>query len=110
MSALTHGAYRQIDSSDPNCLAFLREVDGDEAAESIALVAVNFSSHPMTCVLPNLNCEGRLLLSTREPIGDRQPWRRGRLDLLPDEAVIISLHGAVDAAAHQSKRNFGPRR
>lgn len=110
MPALTHGAYRQIDSSDPNCLTFLREVDGNEAVEPVALVAVNFSSRPMTCVVPNLNCEGRLLLSTQEPLGDRQPWRRGQLDLLPDEAVIISLHGAVDAEAHQSKVNVGPRR
>jgi len=35
--------------------------------------------------------EGTLLLSTYEPTEDRQPWKSGRLDLQPDQAIIVAL-------------------
>jgi glycosidase len=108
--ALTQGTYHQLESSDSDCLVFLRHHAGDGGAGSALLVAVNFSSHPVTCAVPDLNGLGRLLLSTREPIGDRQPWRMGQLDLEPDEAVIISLHTSQETAARQSDGNFARQR
>ena len=100
--ALTHGAYHQVDSSDRNCLVFLRENNRDRDAEHTILVAVNFSSRPITCALPNQHRQGRLLLSTLEPSGDRPIWATGHLDLQPDEAVIISLRAAPDVDGHPS--------
>jgi alpha-glucosidase len=89
--ALTNGSYRAIDATDPDCLAYLRHVEGTSDANSTVLVAINFSSRRSVCDVPGLMRGGHVLLSTQEPVVDRRVWRSGRIDLGPDEAVIVAL-------------------
>jgi len=89
--ALAHGSYFPLESTDPDCLVFMRKDGGHSASGQDILVAVNFASHRTACSASGTAREGRLLLSTHEPIGDRRPWTPGRLDLEGDEAVIVSL-------------------
>ena len=89
--ALAHGSYFPLESTDPDCLVFMRKDSGHSASGQDILVAVNFASHRTACSASGTAREGRLLLSTHEPIGDRRPWTPGRLDLEGDEAVIVSL-------------------
>ena len=55
------------------------------------LVAVNFATRRLTCSASGSVREGTLFLSTRKPIQDRRPWQLGRLDLPPDEAIIVLM-------------------
>ncbi len=89
--ALQQGTYLPLDSTDPHCVAFVRKQESGAASAEGVLVAVNFAPRKLSCALPGMLRKGRLLLSTHESIGDRRPWRAGRLDLQPDEAVIVSL-------------------
>lgn len=89
--ALLHGTYCSLDTSNPHCLLFVRKDERTASSGQAVLIAVNFSSERSTCSAPGAIREGTLLLSTHEPTADRQPWRSGRLDLQPDEAVIVLL-------------------
>lgn len=89
--ALQRGAYKALAAADADVLAFLRIDESPSKSEQAVLVAVNFSSRVAACSLPGLTCEGALRFSTHEPLEDRRPWNCGRLELQPDEAVIVSL-------------------
>lgn len=89
--ALAHGFYLPLESTDPDCLVFARKGRRSSASEQDILVAVNFASRRTACAVSGAAREGRVLLSTLEPIDVRRPWTPGRLDLQPDEAVIVSL-------------------
>ena len=87
--ALMDGSYTPLDVDHPDCLAFLRKNErmGDSGQE--ILVAVNFAPRRISCSVSGTVRSRRLLLSTQEPTIDRQIWAPGRLDLQPDEAVIL---------------------
>ena len=89
--ALAHGSYLPLESNHPDCLVFVRKDDRLSVSGQDILVAVNFASRRTACSVSGAAREGRLLLSTHEPIGDRRPWTPGRFDLEADEAVIVTL-------------------
>lgn len=89
--ALTHGAYRPVDSTERDCLIFLRQHKEDGRAEQTILVAVNFSGDQTVCSIPEVRREDTLLLSTHERHEQGMPWRSGQLVLGPDEAVVVEL-------------------
>jgi len=90
-ASLVHGTYKPLGSTNPHCLVLVRKDERDAASEPNILVVVNFSSHGSSCSVPRVDRTGTVLVSTHEPVGDRRPWGPGRLDLQPDEAVIVSL-------------------
>lgn len=91
MPTLRHGMYRPLESTDPNCLVFVRKDDSPAGSREETLIAVNFSSHRSSGSVSGMAREGTLVLSTYEPTEDRQPWKSGRLDLQPDQAIIVAL-------------------
>jgi alpha-glucosidase len=89
--ALVLGSYIPQAATDPHCLVFLRQEDRAVASRRDILVAVNFAPRRSSCSVSGLVREGTLLVSTHEAIGGRTPWTPGRLDLQPDEAIIVAL-------------------
>lgn len=89
--ALLRGRYHPLESTDPNCVAFVRKEAGGTGSTEDILVAVNFSPRTSSSSISGVAREGTLLLSTHTPHPDHQPWKAGRLELYPDEAVIVSL-------------------
>jgi alpha-glucosidase len=88
---LRHGIYTPLESTDPSCLVFVRKDDRPTGSQEDILVAVNFSSHRSRSSVSGMAREGTLLLSTYEQTEDRTLWKSGRLDLQPDEAIIVAL-------------------
>lgn len=89
--ALRRGRFVPLASSDSNVVAFIRKDEHSPAEAQDMLVAVNFAAHRSRCSVPGAAREGRLRLSTQEPVEDQCPWIPGKLDLRADEAVIVSL-------------------
>jgi len=86
---LMDGSYIPLDVDHPDCLAFLRKDERMGASGQEFLVAVNFAARRTSCSVSGTVRSRRLLLTTHEPTVDRQIWTPSRLDLQPDEAVIL---------------------
>jgi alpha-glucosidase len=92
--ALVRGSYRPLGATDPDCLVFLRTIEGGAASDTghDVLVAVNFAARKVSCTVSGIQREGVVLLSTHDREKTPSPWQRGRLDLDPDEAIIVALN------------------
>lgn len=91
MPALLHGTYVPCECDHHDVVVFLRRVEGQDGSSQQVLIAVNFSGHRTVCSVPTVRNEGTILLSTYDPQKQRISWHMGRLDLRPDEAVIVEL-------------------
>ena len=83
--ALQGGGYSSVDAGNPDCFAYVREV-GDERH----LIALNFSSEPLTAVVP-VEAVGRVVLSTH--LDREEAVSLDALMLRPDEGVVVELSG-----------------
>ncbi|MBD0315151.1 MAG: alpha-glucosidase [Nitrospiraceae bacterium] len=91
--ALADGTYRALETGDPDCLAFVRTIAADSTADGApdVLVGVNFAARHVSCTVSEVQRNGDVLLSTYDETESRSGWMCGRLELRPDEAIIVAL-------------------
>jgi len=91
MPALLHGAYVPCECDHQDVVVFLRRDEREDGSGHQVLTAVNFSGHQTVCSVPAVRSEGTILLSPYARQNQQISWHRGRLDLQPDEAVVVEL-------------------